>query len=83
MNIKDGVHMINRGSLGKNKKKFKDTHPDYRGQIEIEGKMYWLSGWVKTNKKSGEKFISLDAKEKEPTRPKEVQDGDSQIEQPW
>lgn len=49
-----------KGSLSLNAKKEKDTHPDYKGKITIEGKTYWLSGWSKTND-SGD-WISLSAK---------------------
>jgi hypothetical protein len=49
-----------KGSLSLNTKKEKDTHPDYKGKVTIEGKTYWLSGWSKTND-SGD-WISLAAK---------------------
>jgi hypothetical protein len=35
----------NRGAIWKNDKKEKDTHPDWRGSINVEGVDYWLSGW--------------------------------------
>lgn len=35
----------NRGSIWKNDKKEKDTHPDFTGSINVEGKDYWLNGW--------------------------------------
>jgi single-stranded DNA-binding protein len=49
--------------LKKNDRKEKDSHPDYRGVINIEGVDYWLSGWIKTGKEGskmeGQKFFSL------------------------
>lgn len=48
------------GSLSLNGKKEKDTHPDYKGKIHLDGKTYWLSGWSKTND-SGD-WISLSLK---------------------
>jgi len=66
----------NKGTLGKNKRKEKDTHPDYSGQINVEGTDYWLSGWLKTNKETGEKFFSLSVKPKEPRREKKQQKED-------
>ena len=53
----------NRGSIGRNKRKEKDSHPDLSGKINIEGVDYWLSGWTK--EANGERFISLSAKRKE------------------
>ena len=55
----------NKGTLGKNKHKESDTHPEYAGQLNVEGVEYWVSGWIKTNKESGEKFFSLAIKPKE------------------
>ena len=52
------------GTLGKNKRKEKDSHPDYSGQINVAGADYWLSGWLKTGP-TGEKFFSLAVKPKE------------------
>ena len=36
---------LNRGSLKPNPKKEQDSHPDYKGSVNIDGKEYWLSGW--------------------------------------
>jgi hypothetical protein len=60
----------NRGTLNKNDRKEKDTHADYRGQINIEGAEYWLDAWIKDSPKGG-KFMSLSVKPKEarPAKP--------------
>ena len=47
------------GVLFVNSKKQDDKQPDYTGSCEIDGEEYFLSGWKKTAKKSGEKFMSL------------------------
>lgn len=61
----------NSGDLGKNKAKTQENHPDYSGKITVEGRQYWLNGWLKTNKETGEKFFSLSVKPKEPRPHKE------------
>lgn len=53
----------NRGTLGKNQRREKDTHPEYTGQIDIDGVGYWLSAWVKEGQNG--KFFSLSVKPKE------------------
>ena len=54
----------NRGSLFDNDKKEKDTHPDFTGSINVDGKEYWLNGWKKTSK-AGNRFFSLSVKPKD------------------
>lgn len=46
------------GSLFKNSKKEKDTHPDVRGTAKIDGVDYRVSGWNRTTK-GGAPWISL------------------------
>ncbi len=52
----------NTGTLWKNDRKEKDTHPDYRGTINVDGKDYEISAWIKS-KRDGGKFMSLAVKE--------------------
>jgi uncharacterized protein (DUF736 family) len=49
----------NSGTLFKNDKKESEKHPDYKGSINVNGVEFWLSGWIKTGRNSGEKFMSL------------------------
>ena len=58
----------NGGAIFPNDKKQKDSHPDYRGNINVEGTEYWLKGWKKTSK-TGMKFLSLSLTKKEEQAP--------------
>jgi uncharacterized protein (DUF736 family) len=55
----------NTGTLGRNKRKETENHPDFAGTLNVEGRDYWLSGWTKQNKETGEKFFSLSVKPKD------------------
>jgi hypothetical protein len=35
----------NRGAIWGNKRKEKDTHPDFTGSLNVDGVEYWLNGW--------------------------------------
>lgn len=48
-----------KGVLFKNNRKEKDTHPDYKGNIEFKGGVpYELSAWLKKDK-NGNTYMSL------------------------
>ncbi len=55
----------NRGILSRNDRREKDTHPEYRGSINVDGIDYWLSAWVKERKDGTGKFFSLSVQPKE------------------
>ena len=52
------------GSLFKNMKREKDTHPNATGSCLIDGVAYWTSSWTKEDK-NGNKYQSLAFKRKE------------------
>jgi|TARA_R100000426_G_C4782820_1_gene95392 uncharacterized protein (DUF736 family) len=58
----------NGGALFPNDKKQKESHPDYRGNINVDGTEYWIKGWKKTAK-TGMRFLSLSLTKKEDTQP--------------
>jgi len=62
----------NTGALFVNDKKEDAKHPDYKGNAEVGGVEYWLSGWKKTGKQSGKTFLSLSftPKDPQPAKPK-------------
>jgi hypothetical protein len=55
----------NTGILSRNDRKEADSHPDFKGQINVAGVDYWLSGWVKERKDGTGKFFSLSVKPKD------------------
>ncbi len=53
----------NRGVLFKNDRREQDSHPHYRGSINVGGEEFWLSAWLKESEKG--KFMSLSVKPKD------------------
>jgi uncharacterized protein (DUF736 family) len=52
----------NRGAIFKNDYKQKDTQPDYKGKINVDGVEKEISLWVKTSK-DGKSFFSASISE--------------------
>ena len=65
----------NRGVLFPNSYKNKPNQPDMRGELNIAGIEFKLSGWIRTKKESEEKFFSLVAERKD-AEPEAQQDQD-------
>lgn len=58
------------GIISRNDKKETDQHPDIRGNCEIDGVQYWISGWRRERKDGGGSFYSLKFKPKDaPAKP--------------
>jgi len=51
----------NTGALFSNKKT-KETQPDYKGKVNINGVDYDLAGWIKTSENAG-KYLQLKVSE--------------------
>ena len=45
-------HPENKGSVFKNDRKHQDKHPDYKGKVNVEGKLYDIALW-KTDRFDG------------------------------
>lgn len=50
------------GALFANDRREKETHPNYKGSITINGQEYWLDAWIKDGAKG--KWMSMSAKPK-------------------
>ena len=57
------------GIISRNETKTAETHPDIKGQCEINGVQYWVDGWARTRKSDGGKFYSLKFKPKDAAKP--------------
>ena len=56
----------NRGQIWPNDKKEKDTHPDFKGSLNVEGTEYWVSAWKRrpdANPKAPSLSFSIKAKD--------------------
>ena len=70
------------GALFKNDKKEKPSHPDYKGDATIKGRKFWVSAWIRTSEKSGQKYMSLafrEAEQQAAAKPKPVAVADADI----
>lgn len=55
-------HKNNSGSLFKNERKEKDTHPNMTGSAVIDDKEYWVSAWTKDGDKGRWQSLSFKLK---------------------
>lgn len=53
-----------RGSLFRNDRKEKETHPDYTGSCQIDGVEYYMNAWIRESK-AGKKYFSFSFKPKD------------------
>lgn len=61
----------NRGSIWKNEKKDKDTHPDFTGSLNVDGVEYWVSAWKRkdgASPKAPALSFSIKPKDEQPQR---------------
>ncbi len=62
----------NTGAIFINNKKTTDKHPDRSGSLNVEGKDYWIKGWINTNK-DGEPYLKVSVSPKEQDAPAKPQ----------
>jgi hypothetical protein len=68
----------NKGIIGKNTRKEKDTHPDITGNLNVDGKEYFIDGWKKDRKDGSGSFYSLSVKLKDKQGQQPAQQGKPQ-----
>jgi uncharacterized protein (DUF736 family) len=56
------------GALFKNDRKETENHPDYTGDVLVNGTSFWINGWKKQDR-NGNSFLSLSFKPKDQMRP--------------
>jgi len=66
----------NTGSLFRNEKREKDSHPNATGRAKIDGKEFFVSAWTKEDR-NGNKFQSLSFKPVEAKRDRPARDDSS------
>jgi hypothetical protein len=49
----------NTGTISKNARKEKESQPDIKGQLNVDGREFWVSGWRKERKDGTGSFYSL------------------------
>ena len=63
----------NRGAIWKNDRKEKETHPDFKGSVNVDGREYWVAAWRRAdgaNPKAPALKFSLTPKDEMPAAPK-------------
>lgn len=66
----------NSGQLFKNQYKKEDKHPDYRGELKIEGELWDMSAWIKKSAK-GDSYMSMSFR-RQSERPQKQDDAPKQ-----
>lgn len=65
MAISGQYDATNKGKLRKNDKKAEDWHPDYRGEVNVEGTDFWIDATLK-QWPDGTRYMALKVRRKEP-----------------
>lgn len=61
----------NRGALWGNRDKQQENHPDFKGELDVDGRKYWVSAWKRredASPKAPALSFSIKPKEDQPQR---------------
>lgn len=72
----------NSGILFKNDRKEKDSQPDRTGSAMIDGREFWVSGWVKNGNKGPFMTLAFKPKDGKEQRPAPVRQAPADIKPP-
>ena len=67
--------------LFKNDDRRHERDPVYKGQGKVDGRAYWVSGWVNESRKDGSKYLSIKIQPKEEARRETHERRDARKEQ--
>ena len=71
----------NKGFLSRNRfKQPNGPQPDHKGKLNIDGRNYELSAWIRTSEKDGRKYFSLQvrpARDQQQTAPAQTDVNDA------
>lgn len=73
----------NTGSIFRNEKKAKDTHPDYRGLVNVDGTKWEISLWIKESKDKYEKDAKGNIVKDSDGEPKKMRYLNAQFKPPY
>ena len=77
--MSDYIPKVNKGTMHINQYKKKDNHPDYRGQLNVNGHVYDISGWVNTDKNQN-KYLNVSIDEPYVKPEQQLQEAPQQAE---
>lgn len=65
-----------QGTLFKNSKEGNEARPDYRGEVNLAGTIYRISGWLKEGKNGKWMSLSVEVPQQRPTEPERMRKHD-------
>jgi hypothetical protein len=65
----------NRGQIWSNERKKKETHPDFKGSVNVKGEEYWITAWKQKGGANPDKLnLSFSVQPKDETTIQQAKD---------